>query len=201
MVVSELVLTYLGESECNALLQWCGSYLCTSATSVFVAYEPLGPREDENSSTDMCVLEAYKRVYSRSFFEQLYQGTNTTAGAATRHVPMFSPLGHSCVRVQERFFVSGFGHTHAATAGRAALYAAQKSGSTNKSPVHKLFDERSALTLHLQSNVPVCAFSAGSDILFRRMQCSWTSGALLPRRVLGKDLHLAVETSRKTLSG
>jgi hypothetical protein len=84
---SELVLTYLGESECNALLQWCGSYLCTSATSVFVAYEPLGPRQDENSNSDICVLEAYKRAYSRSFFEQLNRGTNTTAGAATHHVP------------------------------------------------------------------------------------------------------------------
>jgi hypothetical protein len=88
---------------------------------------------------------------------------------------------HSCVRVQERFFANGFGHTYAATAGQAALYAAQKSGSTNKSPVHELFDEHSVLTLHLQSYVLVCAFSAGSDILFRRMQCSWTSGVLLTR--------------------
>jgi O-methyltransferase involved in polyketide biosynthesis/GNAT superfamily N-acetyltransferase len=173
LIVSELVLTYLGESSCDSLLHYCASHLCQNAGSYIMAWEPLLPRENESST-----IEDYKRQYYQQFIAKLERGEERPTGT-------FSPLGSTCREVEQRLRRAGFRQACVITAGNAAVEA-HKAGVNLDSK--ELFDEHAALFLHLRSYTLACGFGLNADPLLQQTQCPWLFG------VSPRTLHLANDT-------
>jgi len=188
LVVSELVLAYLGEAACDDLLRWCATDLCQPQTSCLVAWEPLGPRSVKNTYS---VVEEYKRSYYQQFVAKLERGETETRDASAPNFCAFHPLGSSCQSIERRLDALGFSATRGATAGKAAVEARREGAVFN---AKELFDEHAALTLHLRSYCLVCTFSSNCEhSLFRRIMCPWTTDVrpcLFERPDAGSDLWL-----------
>jgi hypothetical protein len=163
LIVSEIVLTYLGDSECDALLQWCASSVSRHIGSYLMAWEPLSPQESNNVSS----IEAYKRFYFSQFLAKLERGK---APGQQEHSNAFSPLGSSCREVEKRLQKFDFHRPCVAVAGVAAK-GALKAGVELRTK--KLFDEHAALALYLRSYALVCGFGSHADALLRHTQCPW----------------------------
>jgi O-methyltransferase involved in polyketide biosynthesis len=178
LTVSELVLTYLGESSCDELLRYCNSRLCMHSGSYVVAWEPLLPRKDDSST-----IEEYKRQYYQQFMAKLERGIaqELDEGPAST----FSPLGSTCWEVEQRLLGAGFQQACVTTAGNAAVEA--RTGGVNLES-KELFDEHAALFLHLRSYTLACGFGSNADPLLQQSQCPWLFG-FSPR-----SLHLASGT-------
>jgi O-methyltransferase involved in polyketide biosynthesis len=172
LTVSELVLTYLGESSCDDLLQYCATHLCQNNGSYLMAWEPLQPRENENST-----IEDYKRQYYQQFMAKLERGI--APEQEERLTGAFSPLGSTCREVEQRLRKAGFGQACVITAGTAAVEA-RKAGVNLDSK--ELFDEHAALFLHLRSYTLACGFGLNADPLLQQTQCPWLFG--VPPRAL-----------------
>jgi O-methyltransferase involved in polyketide biosynthesis len=179
LIVSELVLTYLGESSCDDLLQYCVSHLCQNNGSYLMAWEPLLPRENVSST-----IEDYKRQYYQQFMAKLDRGV--TPEQEERPTGSFSPLGSTCREVEQRLRRAGFRQACVITAGNAAVEA-RKAGVDLDSK--ELFDEHAALFLHLRSYTLACGFGLNADPLLQQTQCPWLFG--VPPRAL----HLANDSN------
>jgi O-methyltransferase involved in polyketide biosynthesis len=178
LTVSELVLTYLGASSCDDLLQYCASHLCQHSGSYIMAWEPLLPRENVSST-----IEDYKRQYYQQFMAKLERGI--APEQEDRPTSSFSPLGSTCREVEQRLRSAGFRQACVITAGTAAVEA-RKAGVNLDSK--ELFDEHAALLLHLRSYTLACGFGLNADPLLQQTQCPWLFG--VPPRAL----HLANDT-------
>jgi hypothetical protein len=178
LTVSELVLTYLGESSCDDLLHYCASHLCQNNGSYIMAWEPLLPRENESST-----IEDYKRQYYQQFMAKLERGI--APEQEERPTGSFSPLGSTCREVEQRLRRAGFRQGCVITAGNAAVEA-RKAGVNLDSK--ELFDEHAALFLHLRSYTLACGFGLNADPLLQQTQCPWLFG------VSPRALHLANHT-------
>lgn len=178
LIVSELVLTYLGEASCDDLLHYCASHLCQNNGSYIMAWEPLLPRENESST-----IEDYKRQYYQQFMAKLKRGVSSEQ--EDRPNSIFAPLGSTCREVEQRLRRAGFRQACVITAGNAAVEA-RKAGVNLDSK--ELFDEHAALFLHLRSYTLACGFSLNADPLLQQSQCPWLFG--VPPRIL----HLANDT-------
>jgi O-methyltransferase involved in polyketide biosynthesis len=176
LTVSELVLTYLGESSCNDLLHYCASHLCQNSGSYIMAWEPLLPRENESST-----IEDYKRQYYQQFMAKLERG-KSIAPEQEQERPTstsFSPLGSTCREVEQRLRRAGFRQACVITAGNAAVEARKAGVNLNSK---ELFDEHAALFLHLRSYTLACGFGLDADPLLQQTQCPWLFG--VPPRAL-----------------
>jgi GNAT superfamily N-acetyltransferase len=158
LVISEVVLTYLGRQAMDKLLQWCAENLCCSPGSCIAAFETLGPKAPAWNS----VVEGYKEQYCRYFLEKLSRGL-------TKFDPeeLFHPPGFDVPSVEMRFRNAGFSNSFAALAGRAMLNEPLRCS--------ELFDEHAALNLHLRSYVLVVGFARNVEVGLVRGLCPWSS--------------------------
>lgn len=158
LVISEVVLTYLGRQALDKLLQWCAENLCCSPGSCIAAFETLGPKAPAWNS----VLEGFKDTYCRYFVDKLSRGL-------TKFDPeeIFHPPGCDVTSVEMRFRKAGFNTSFAALAGRAMF----------NQPLWcpEVFDEHAALGLHLRSYVLVVGFAPNVEVGLVRGLCPWSS--------------------------
>ena len=171
LVLSELVLTYLGEKPCNELLRFCRTELAVAPGSVMVAFEPMGYKKTRRST----VLEGYRQRYCLQFQEKLQRGL------AKDHArgDSFHTLGHDCESASGRLKRAGFETSFGAVTGRAAAASSWRPSAVEP------FDEFAALALHLSSYCLVMGFSLGTRAEMVRALCPWAQvskhGVVSPR--------------------
>lgn len=174
IVLSELVLAYLGRQGIDDLLQWCASNICAFSGSAFVAYESLGASNNVVRS----VVDGYKHGYSTNFREKLERGRAAQDGNSANSTDVFHPLGNGSDAVKKRCTVSGFAWCQSGLAGTVAAFSfsqdASNSGGRSFRP-REPFDEHAALALHLYSCVFACAFPEQTDIDLIRCMCPWST--------------------------
>jgi len=204
LVISELVLAYLGKNGCDDILTYCGSQLCTVPGSVVIAYEPLGPEEMERVHSHegvriVSVTDGYKRSYRKQFQLKLQRGSANNKKTTkenddndanhTNNNDVFHPLGSSCLDVEKRLKQVGFSSSHACYAGIMVATATgchtrlRQPNKNNTSscafPTTEPFDEHAALALHLRSYVVTCAFAKGTPNEIECHMCPWSRKAAI----------------------
>ncbi len=184
IVLSELVLAYLGYDGANATLQSIAADVVGgNQNSLFVCLEPVFSRESNALTFDgrrgvgvcgdpkmLSVEESYSREYSRQFSEALQRGESRNIPIAKdRSSTCMHPLGSNSRSIRHRLRKYGFSSSSIchATLGEAAakvthLRRMSKSAASflrAKEP----FDEHAALTLNLNCYGVVCVFSVISS--------------------------------------
>jgi O-methyltransferase involved in polyketide biosynthesis/GNAT superfamily N-acetyltransferase len=175
LVLSELVLAYLGRQGIDDLLNWCASTVCVDRGSALVAYEALGPSTHDIRSV-RSVVEGYKHHYCAHFRDKLQRGIVSDDKFSDQDV--FHPLGDSPGSVKKRLTVAGFPWASADLAGTVAACIFDQDKCTKQSrslqPCEP-FDEHAALALHLHSYIFLCAFPEDTDINLIRSMCPWST--------------------------
>jgi O-methyltransferase involved in polyketide biosynthesis/GNAT superfamily N-acetyltransferase len=184
LVVSELVLTYLGQTAMESILCYCANHIAVAPGSAIVALEPLGPntKQQQYQST----WEGYKQQYCKLFVQKL-----SKSFARWDSTDNFFPPGPTISAVERRFQSAGFQFTFATSLGHAVtslpVHYISSSGSptTTSSPIlfhpcpEEPFDEHAALALHVRSYAFVVAFAASRpypDLIHMiRYLCPWSS--------------------------
>jgi O-methyltransferase involved in polyketide biosynthesis/GNAT superfamily N-acetyltransferase len=185
LVISELVLTYLGQSGMENLLSYCANQIAVAPGSAMVALEPLGPNTKEQQKFSS-TWEEYKQQYCQFFVQKL-----SKRFARWDSTEYFFPPGPTISVVERRFQSAGFHFTFATSMGHAVTslpiqYVESPSDSPAPfSPIQfhpnpkEPFDEHAALALHVRSYVLVVAFTASRpypDLLHMiRYLCPWSS--------------------------
>jgi ribosomal protein S18 acetylase RimI-like enzyme/O-methyltransferase involved in polyketide biosynthesis len=178
LILSELVLAYLGRSGVDGILDLCASTVCCASDSAFVAYEPLG------EGTGTGAVEAYKQEYCQLFREKLQRGSALTCPGKVSEGEgeMFHPFGSSPESVESRMQTAGFPTAYASLVGKAALHAAScHGGLVSPEP----FDEHAAFTLHMSSYVLACGFSRGTEKNLTSCMCPWSIISIFPMPIQG----------------
>jgi O-methyltransferase involved in polyketide biosynthesis/GNAT superfamily N-acetyltransferase len=157
LVLSELVLTYLGRLAMDNLLQWCAENVCSAPGSCLASFETLGPKAPIRHS----VLEGYKQQYCQQFVDKLSRGL-----AKFDPDDLFHPPGYDVTSVETRYRKAGFNTSLAALAGHAMRQTLH---------CQEPFDEHAALDLHLRSYVLVLGFPRCVDLGLVRLLCPWSS--------------------------
>lgn len=168
LVVSELVLAYLGERGTDSILEFCASTLCTAPNSAVIAYEPMGAGDScDNYIGVHSVTEGYKWAYGMQFESKLERGNAKRGDNANSKDEIYHPLGINCAQVERRIQRAGFSSSYACLAGTATAWS-----FALQSP--ELFDEHAALALHLRAYAVVCAFCENSTMALKRRMCPWS---------------------------
>jgi GNAT superfamily N-acetyltransferase len=158
LVISELVLTYLGRQGMDRLLSWCAENLCCNPTSCMAAFEALSPKAPINHS----ILEKYKERYCQFFMDKLSRGL-----AKCDPCELFCPPGCDATSVETRFRNAGFGESMAALAGNVMINQVLRSPEP--------FDEHAALSLHVRSYALIVGFHRRVEVPMARCLCPWSS--------------------------
>lgn len=168
LVISEIVMAYLGRAGVDDVAKYVSEHLCVAPTSVFVAYEPLGPIQ-HNYQHQQSVIEGYKAQYYQQFVDKLERGL-----AKSSVDDVFHPLGSSHQNVETRLERCGFGFAKACLAGQAATCWIRL---TAPEP----FDEHAALALHLHSYALAVSFSFHVPLNLVRAMCPWSNATMQDR--------------------
>jgi len=175
LILSELVLAYLGRLGTDDLLSWCSSKLCVTQGSVFLAYEALGASKN-SSLVFRSVVDGYKYQYCMNFRERLERGVAHDGDRDDDE--SFHPLGDSPGTVKKRLSGCGFSWSQAGLAGTVAACVFDKDetagGGRSFAPCDP-FDEHAALALHLHSYVLLCAFPEQTNVELIRSMCPWST--------------------------
>jgi O-methyltransferase involved in polyketide biosynthesis/ribosomal protein S18 acetylase RimI-like enzyme len=174
LVLTELVLPYLGREGIDDLLRWSASNLCTSSGSTVVAYEAL----DASNKSMRSVVDGYKHQYLKRFRDKLNRGEALEDNSDDTNA--FFPLGDCPDVAKKRFTASGFPWCQSALAGTVAASVFDQGDDTEKGKGRSFrpcepFDEHAALALHLHSYAFVCAFPEQTDIELVRCMCPWST--------------------------
>jgi len=192
LVISEVVLSYLGPTASDQLLKWCSSNLIRTNGSAFVALEPLGIGNVNSTHHIISVWEGYRREYCQRFHEKMERGnaassSSTQGGGVQRDSPgmasSFHPIGTSSESLKSLVRTAGYGRVHVQDMGSAAAHA----DSTSSFQIAEIFDEQSALVLHLQSYQVITAFMSDVDGTFERLLCPASYASLEIPPILGDD--------------
>ena len=173
LVLSELVLAYLGQGGADAVLGSVATDLLRgNDRSLFVCLEPVFPPNAERVATACSVEESYAREYGRKFLGKLQSGSSTATSKSAADpgvvLPLVHPLGRDMQDIRARLESCGFtlADVVSTSLGEAAAFVARARRSANapgflraKEP----FDEHVALALHLNCYAVICAFSSNSD--------------------------------------
>mmetsp|Transcript_25055 Transcript_25055/g.54623 ORF Transcript_25055/g.54623 Transcript_25055/m.54623 type:complete len:617 (+) Transcript_25055:82-1932(+) len=166
VVVSELVLAYLGQSYSNKFLEYISSEVCKAKNSLCFAYEPIGAETPAPGYP--LVVGGYVEDYCEKFHEKLNRGRHDNDSIIS-DADSCDVLGKGCMDTLSRFFGSGFGGPMGCcVAGIAASVA-----FGGKMTTRELFDEHLELAIHLQCYGTVSAFSHETDRSFAYDVCPW----------------------------
>jgi len=208
IVLSELVLAYLGYDGANATMSSVANDILRRGNeySMFAYLEPVFPCSDQGTKTMMnnttkiqSVEESYSMDYSQQFLGKLQKGNSKyTASSADSDIGISSsswlhPLGDNMKSIQQRLEKCGFPSSNifCTTLGTAAANVAQirRSYAPNFLRANELFDEHSALALNLSCYGVVCAFASEtkSTIIhnaetsqdWRQKVCPWKSSSYI----------------------
>ena len=176
LVISEVVLSYLDPTETNRLLNWCSSNLTKTEGSAITVLEPLGFDDSRRTSTTtLSAWEGYRRDYCHRFHEKMGRGTatmNEDAQAATLMsdagmATSFHPIGTSPESISTLFQAAGYSRVHVENMGSTVAHASK----ATPFQIPEIFDEHSALVMHLRSYSVITAFSCTVDGVFERLLC------------------------------
>ena len=141
IVISELVLAYLGNENVKHLLSYLASNVCQNEHSILVAYEPVFP-----SPTTGDIIQGYAIDYFNLFSEKLNRG-NAENNEKNKSSTLFEPLGRSPQDVIDLMRSCGFdGGVDCQSIARASKYL-RLGDNVSFSP--ELFDEHAAFVLHM----------------------------------------------------
>mmetsp|Transcript_18566 Transcript_18566/g.26405 ORF Transcript_18566/g.26405 Transcript_18566/m.26405 type:complete len:624 (+) Transcript_18566:132-2003(+) len=164
IILSELVLAYIGYESTNAILQSMARHLLRdNEHSVFFCLEPMLPtRTEQHHSTNekqlLSVKESYARDYANQFLGKLNRGNSCSSSDDD---DVFHPLGSSREAIIARFVSCGFSISNidAASLRKAVADVSRTRRLVAKEP----FDEHVALALNLECYAVACASGRSSD--------------------------------------
>jgi len=164
IVISELVLAYVGFESANAILySMTRDLLCDNESSMFACLEPMLPpthAEQHHVSTSKKILsvkESYARDYANQFLGKLNCGTSST----TDDFGSFHSLGSHPETIIARFISCGFSMSNLDVASLRKAVA--KAGFTHRLRAKEPFDEHAALALNLDCYAVACAFVGSNN--------------------------------------
>jgi len=180
IVLSELVLAYLGYDGANATMHSIAKdIICGNQNSMFACLEPVfhsksidhsNRRKDDDAHTAiLSVNDSYSRDYSQQFLGKLKRGNSkyasNTDDSAHSSLSWLHPLGSNSRDILMRVERCGFSSSdiHYATLGVAAANVARSRriyGAPSFLSANEPFDEHAALALNLNCYGVVCAFSS-----------------------------------------
>jgi len=182
IILSELVLAYLGNDGANATLHSIAAdIICGNPNSMFVCLEPVFPGALTNKGgrcvggcgdlNKLSVEESYAREYSQQFLGTLQRGDSRYASKSKSRIDSSSswmhPLGSNFHSIKQRLRNCGFSPPNVichSTLGEAAAQVAHLRRKSNNAPsflrAKEPFDEHAALALNLNCYGVVCVFSS-----------------------------------------
>ena len=166
MVISELVMAYLGQSYADEFLQYVASEVCICKESMFFAYEPMGT---ESSAPDHpSVLSDYVDDYCTKFREKLNRGRHNK-DSEQGDADACDVIGYGGKDILSRSVKCDFdGPMGSCPALISASLACEGSMVAKEH-----FDEHADLAMHLHCYGTVVVFSCGTDRLFAQSVCPW----------------------------
>ena len=187
IVISELVLAYLGQDGGDAILQSIASDVIlaggannnnTNKNNMFVCLEPIFSSNDcvneESFSGNKMMIsieESYARDYGRQFLGKLHRGNSRHNGGdddlSMTSSSWLHPLGSNSNSVHLRLQRCGFPSSSICYAPMSLAVAnvaryRRSMGAVNFLQAKEPFDEHAALILNLNCYGVVCAFSSAS---------------------------------------
>jgi len=159
LVVSELVLAYLGQEATDSVLAWVSQHVCAFPGSMMAVFEPLAHQKYANS-----ILESYKEQYCEKFTEKLSRGF----ARPPKVNEIFHPLGCSVSTVENRLEKNGFKNAWGALAGSAFCTRHFRLECA------EFFDEHAALHLHLCSYIIAIGFPMLTPVELVQKVCPWS---------------------------
>jgi len=173
IVISELVLPYLAQSNATELLTFIASDICCREGSMLLAYEPIGSPTNTAPVQNISVAQGYTTTYFQQFLNKLNSGHqySTPSNGNEPHGGLFQPLAISCSHAQTKLRQCGFDGPVDCCQVPKAIQSCDD-GHTINSP--ELFDEHAALQLHLQCYGVLCASSFGTNVSDFLKICPWT---------------------------
>ena len=178
IVLSELVLAYLGYDGANATMSTIAKDILYRGNeySMFACLEPVFPSSNQETKTMddtariLSVEESYSRDYSQQFVGKLQKGNSKyTTSSADSNIGISSsswlhPLGDNMKSIQQRLEKCGFSSSNICytTLGTATANVAQirRSYAPNFLRANEPFDEHVALALNLSCYGVVCALAS-----------------------------------------
>ncbi|EJK44463.1 hypothetical protein THAOC_36990, partial [Thalassiosira oceanica] len=160
IVLSELVLAYVGKEGTNAVLKTVSTkLLAENKLSMFLCLEPLFPSDDASPEV-ITMQQGYSRDYNEKFLGKLQKG-HLDLGES---MSWLHSLGCNLHEVQNRLEECGFPprEVHCATLAKVSSHVAttHRVASTNFLRAKEPFDEHVALAMNLNCYCVVCAFSS-----------------------------------------
>ena len=191
LVITELVLAYLGQQEnINQLLQYTSQHLCTCEDSLLLSYEPMGPIHLDASSHTGTKIVSVLDGFATDYFQRFSDKLGKKHGHVQSH--RFQCIGPNPTFICNRVRLCGFdGPVDCCSAGRAvsSLHWTLRS--------HDIFDEYTALLMHLACYVVLTACSSSSRMNISNFAhvCPWS----IPDRAFkGMGLHRTKQFEFKT---
>jgi len=165
IILSELVLAYIGYESTNAILQTMATHLLRdNGRSMFLCLEPMLPTGTEqhhystNKKQFFSVKESYARDYANQFLGKLNRGNSSTNSDDD---DVFHPLGSNRETIVARLISSGFSMSNLDAA--SLRKAVGEVSSTHRLIAKEPFDEHAALALNMECYAVACAFGGSSD--------------------------------------
>lgn len=166
IVISELVMAYLGQSYADEFLQYVASQVCICKDSMFFAYEPMGT---ETSPPEYpSVLSDYVEDYCTKFREKLNRGRHDKV-SDQGDADVCDVIGYGGNDVLSRLLRCGF---EGPMGSCPALISASLACAGNME-AKEHFDEHVDLAMHLHCYGTVAAFSYGTKRLVAQRICPW----------------------------
>eukprot|EP00985_Skeletonema_marinoi_P014501 scaffold7350_cov176-Skeletonema_marinoi.AAC.7 len=167
IILSELVLAYVGNESTNAILQSISrDLLCGNECSMFACLEPMLPtqvgqhHDSTNKKQLLSVKESYARDYANQFLGKLNRGTSSSSSSSADD-DVFHPLGSNRETIIARFISCGFSMSNLDAASLRKAVA--KVACTRRLSAKEPFDEHAALALNLDCYAVACAFGGSNN--------------------------------------
>jgi GNAT superfamily N-acetyltransferase/O-methyltransferase involved in polyketide biosynthesis len=165
IIISELVLAYIGYESANAILHsMTRDLLCGNECSMFACLEPMLPTQAEQQRHSgnkklLSVKESYARDYASQFHEKLNRGNCNSSGADEDS--SFHPLGSNPEKIIARLISCGFSMSSLDVASLRKAVATV--ACTRRLRANEPFDEHAALSLNLECYAVACAFVGSNN--------------------------------------
>ena len=202
IVLSELVLAYLGYKGVNGVLSSISDIVNGNQLSAFVCLEPMFPRDREHNGISletMTVEESYARDYSQKFLAKLQTGKSYTHERShDKNDSWLHPIGSDMQTINSRLATCALTNSSCSTLRECAACIAQilrgASSLLSSSSMEIIgpkfmcakepFDEHAALALNLECYCVICSFHPkSSDRNSRTLNekvCPWSKVHRLP---------------------